>query len=93
MLKKRGFRLLGVGAAILAVAFVAAPAGAVPMGITAATYDVTVTDPITDDANLASITAGTTYTVLTGATSGGCRWRRDRWLYIPYRCWRFTGKS
>jgi len=69
MLKMRGFRLLGVGAAVLAVAFVAAPAGAVLVGITAVTWDVTVTDPITDDANLASITAGTTYSFLAGATS------------------------
>jgi len=37
--------------------------------ITAVTWDVTVSSPIVEDASLTSITAGTTYTVLTGATS------------------------
>jgi len=62
--------LLGLGVGVLAVLFVAAPAGAGMVGITATTWDVAVTTPITSDANLTSITAdGTAYATLTGATS------------------------
>ncbi len=59
-------RLLGLG---LAVLFAAAPADAAVVGITAVTWDPVVADPIISDANLTSITAGTTYSSLTGATS------------------------
>jgi len=62
--------LLSLSVVVLAVLFVSSPAGAAITGITAAAWDVAVADPVDDDANLASITAGaTTYTVLTGATS------------------------
>jgi len=44
-------------------------AQAAPIAITAVTWDVTVSSPIVEDANLTSITAGTTYTILTGATT------------------------
>ncbi len=69
MTRKQDSRLLGLGIAVLVVVFVPTPIGAAIIGITAATWDVAVADPIDDDANLVTITAGTTYTDLTGATS------------------------
>ncbi len=68
-------RLLSLGVAILAVGFLTAPVGAAIIGITAATWDDPsvvnpgLANPIVNHTNLTSITAGTTYSVLTAATS------------------------
>jgi len=57
-------------AAVALLAAFTVPAQAVPISITAVTYDVPVTSPMTVDANLTSVTAGaTTYTFLTGPDS------------------------
>ncbi len=68
-------RLLSLGVAVCAVGFLASPAGAAIVGITAATWDDPgvvnpgLANPIVNHTNLTSITAGTTYSVLTAATS------------------------
>ncbi len=64
-------RYLSVSLAVVVLtAFTSPAAMATLVGITAVTWDVAVSSPIVEDANLTSITAGaTTYTVLTGATS------------------------
>jgi len=62
-------KYLSLSMAVALLTAFTSPAQAAVIGITAVTWDVAVSSPIVEDASLTSVTAGTTYTILTGATS------------------------